>query len=274
MRLAHRRALEALGITLKLDIGVPREFPGETFAEFEIAEDADNWDSAIELLRQWDIEFGEKVSESLRVHTKFTKREMRSADWLAVGAWHHGYPQPEVGDEYRSLTYDPTDYCDECRVGLRQVAAFRMAREPKWGKRGIMQLYFVYGELFVKPEVWERVFKPAGVLCRPVENRSGAELKTEVQLVVEEDVSVETTGHSTQQCGKCGNARPNQPLRGFFPMMRSRPCRPIARTNEYFESWGEAHRCVLVRKDLYRAIEENGVQGATYRPVLPNPSLA
>jgi len=149
-----------------------------------------------------------------------------------------------------------------------------MTGEPKWGKRGIMQLHWIYDELFVKPEVWGAVFRPAGVLCRPVVNRRGVELRTVVQLVVEEEVSVVTTGLPTEQCAKCGDVRPNQPVRGFFPMMRSRPSQAIVRTKEYFGSGGQSDKCVLVRQDLYRAIEGHGVRGAEYSPVMPNPDVA
>ena len=73
------------------------------------------------------------------VSTRFTKGEVRRAEVLELMTdWHHGYPQPERDMAYKSLTYDDSDYCHDCGGGLRQVAPFRMSREPRWGRRGIL----------------------------------------------------------------------------------------------------------------------------------------
>ena len=92
--------------------------------------------------------------------------------------------------------------------------------------------------------------------------------------MVDEEVSVETTGMPTEECGKCGSVKPSELIRGFFPMMRSRPSQSIARTKEYFGTRRQADKYVLVSQVLYRAIQDYGVRGGTYRPVLPNPSRA
>jgi len=274
MNAAHRAALQALDVRVAVGRGLAGEDQATLHSSFEIAEDAPNWTPVVGLLRQWDADFDYRVSESSLVRTEYSKREMRSADWLSIAAWHHGYPQPDGCFEFRSLSYEPTESCDQCGVGLRQVAPFRMTGEPKWGRRGIMQLHWIRDEIFVKPEVWAAVFRPARVLCRPVVNRRGVDLKTVVQLVIEEEASVVTNGLPTEQCEKCGDVRPNYPNRGFFPMMRGRPSQSMARTREHFGSGAQSYKCLLLCHDLFRAIEDQGVRGAYYRPVMPNPDVA
>ena len=141
------------------------------------------------------------------VTTKFSKQEIDEARWLTmVPDWHHGYPQPDELDfGYRRATYDLTNYCERCGVGLRQKAPFQMKGEPKWGKRGILQLNWVFDEYFVTPEVWASVFRLHGIECRPVLNTKGDELKTVVQLVAQDEVGIATDGLPTEEvvCSKC-----------------------------------------------------------------------
>jgi hypothetical protein len=94
------------------------------------------------------------------VTTKFSSSEIAEAAWLELQPeWHHGYPQPNEGEfGYRRATYDSSDWCDECWMGLKQNAPFQMKGEPKWGRRGILQLNWVFDEYFVTPEVWSSVF--------------------------------------------------------------------------------------------------------------------
>lgn len=255
---AKREEVEALGV--KVPPGILLPGANEPLVSLDVGEDHPNWPTLRSLFEQWNA-FG-------MVRTEFSTRELDSARWLEVGAWHHGYPQPDDdGFGYYEATYDLSTWCEPCGRGMKQKAPFQMKGEPKWGRRGIMQLIWVYGELFVKPEVWAAVFGPRGVASRAVMNTKGAVLKTVVQLVVEEEVGVVTEGLAHERCGNCGRVKYLPVTRGAFTALAATPTQMIARTNEYFGSGGQADKPVLVSQDIRRALVSANVRGASFTPV-------
>jgi hypothetical protein len=256
---AQRRELEALGVKLPKAIPLPGCGESPLFA-FDVSEHHPNWEALRSLFQKW------RASDI--THTEFTKKEADSARWLEIGAWHHGYPQPDEGDfGYRQATYDLTDCCEECGIGMKQKAPFQMKGEPKWGRKAIMQLVWIYGELFVTPDLWTRVFKPARVECRPVLNTKGSELKTVVQLIVQSTASIVTDGLVAERCQRCGRTKYLPVTRGPFPALSDMPVGPMVRTAEYFGSGGKADQYLLMRQDLARALRAYGVRGASLTPV-------
>lgn len=204
------------------------------------------------------------------VSTNFSKKELQEAQWLEPGIdWHHGYPQPR-DDEfgYLEATFDLTNYCARCGIGKTQKAPFQMKGEPKWGKRSILQLNWVFDEYFVTPKVWAGVFQKYGIPSRPVLNTKLAELKTVVQVVVEEHVAVVTKGLVEETaCTTCGRIKYLPVQRGPFPELVSEPSRPMAKTEEYFGSGGSANQGVVVSQALYRDMISASVRGVSFRPV-------
>jgi hypothetical protein len=259
MTASQRRELEALG--LKLPAGIALPGGGNPFVAFEVGEDHPNWPTLRVLFQQWDA--GDFIS------TKFSKKELSEARWLVlVPDWHHGYPQPdEETFGYLMATYDLTDFCKECGVGLRQRAPFQMKAEPKWGRKGILQLNWVFDEYFVTPEVWRTVLKPLGIGCRSVMNTQGAELHTVVQLVVEEEVGIMTDGLAGEECSSCGRMKYLPVTRGPFPSLKNEPSRAMVKTREHFGSGAAADKQVLVSQALARTLTTASVRGASVKPV-------
>lgn len=269
MRIIHRigfraterqvRELQVLGATPCSVIAMPGE--GNPLVSFEIAEDDPNWPRIHALLQEWGKSKGD-------VTTEFSKREIETARWLEIGAWHQGYPQPREDDfGYLEATYDLTDWCEPCGVGAKQKAAFQMKREPKWGRRGICQFVWVYDELFVKPGIWASIFEPSGIPCRPVLDTKGTELATVVQLVIEEEVGIVTDGLSFEACATCERSKYKPVSRGPLPALLREPSGAMAKTQEYFGSGGEADRRVLISGELARALAAAKVRGASLVPV-------
>lgn len=261
---SQRREVEALGVEIPAGTSLPGE--SAPLVAFDLAEDHANWPRLRSLFDRW------RVFDSLT--TEFTKDEIEAAHWLdLVPDWHHGYPQPnELDFGYLRATYDRTDWCEACGIGLRQSAPFQMKREPKWGRRGILQLNWVFDEFFVTPSVWSEVFEPRGIACRPVTNTKGVELTTVVQLVVEEEVGIVTDALTPERCATCGRVKYRPHTRGFFPALTSTPTRAIAKTKEYFGSGAAADRRVLVTQELRRALVAAKVRGASFWPVEPRPA--
>lgn len=270
MRVMHRiafrptplqhRELEALGVV----VAYPERttLPGDAlpFAAFDVSEDYPNWPRLRGLFQQWGV--------SDFPSTVFSTEEIEAARWLSVGAWHHGYPQPrELDFGYLDATYNLADYCAGCGIGKRQKAPFQMKGEPKWGRRGILQLNWVFDEYFVTPDVWATAFKPHGIGCRPVLNTKGVQLKTVVQLTTEQHVNVDVNGLPCETCPKCGRVKYLPHTRGFFPRFVVEPGGAMVKTNEYFGSGASAHHSVIVSQAVVQSLNRAGVRGASFKPL-------
>jgi len=203
------------------------------------------------------------------VRTKFSKQEIAGARWLQlVPDWHRGYPQPKPNDfGYRDVTYDTSEYCPQCGIGLRQKAPFQMKPEPKWGRNGILQLNWIFDEYFVTPTVWTGVFKPLGIGCRHVQSTRGLELKTVVQVVVEQEIDIVTKGLPMERCSKCRWVKYTPVTRGPFPALVSEPVGQIAKTRQYFGSGASAFKGFIVSQKLALTLAAKNVRGASVTPV-------
>ena len=252
----QRLEIERLGVNIP-----PMGNVSAGFIAFDVSESHESWSD----IREWIV----RTEASDFVRTEFTKEEIAEARWLALEPeWHHGYPQPHPDDDgYLEVTYDLTDCCEKCRSGRRQKAPFVMKGEPRWGRRGILQLNWVFDEYFATPEVWAAVFEPHGVGSRPVLNNRGAELRTVVQLVIEERVSLRTGDLAFEKCPTCGRVRYLPIVRGPVPPLLTEPSGHIARTTEWFGSGGSSFNLIVVSQVLARAIQSAKVRGAAFKPV-------
>ncbi len=239
-----------------MNVAVPRH----GFTTFEVDESNDAWFS----LKRWIVKW--RAVDS--VTTLFSNEERTTARWLELEPeWHHGYPQPEEDFGYLSVTYDLTEYCASCGLGTKQRAPFRMRSEPKWGRRGILQLNWVFDEYFVTLEVWETVFKPYDILCRPVENGKGATLKRVVQLVSEAGVDVLTEGLAAAECASCSRVKYLPVARGPFPPLVAEPAGHLVKTRQDFGSGARAYKAVIISQELYGILLKKNVRGISARPV-------
>src|SRR5262249_10875931 len=119
------------------------------------------------------------------------------------------------------------------------------------------------------PEVWSDVFKPHGVDRRSVLNTKGVELRTVVQLVVGEEVSIVTERLTAEGCGKCGHVKYLPVVRGQFPALRQMPSGAIAKTREYFGSGKQADQRIVISQEVVRSLVAKSVRGASLTPVEP-----
>jgi hypothetical protein len=203
------------------------------------------------------------------VRTRFSSQEIAVARWLGLEPdWHYGYPQPkELEFGYLEATYDLTEYCDRCGSGLHQKAPFQMRGEPRWGRRSILQLNWVFDEYFVTPGVRRAVFEPRGVASRPVTNPRGDQLRTVVQLHIAEEVGLQTDGLAQATCGACGRIKYLPVTRGPLPPLTSEPTGHLAKTRELFGSGASAFREVITSQALRRDLESGKIRGASFVPI-------
>lgn len=228
---------------------------------FEVDESDERWPA----IQQWMAAHG--FTDSIR--TTFSQGEISSAKWLTLDPqWHYGYPQPNEDEfGYLTATYDLGNYCEQCDLGRVQRAPFQMRDEPKWGRRGMLQLNWVFDEFFATPEVWASIFKPFGVECHPVHNRKGQELRTVVQLVVRETVQIKTDRLNASRCQLCGRIKYLPVTRGFLPALRTTPASPMVKTYESFGSGASAWRATIISQEIRTALKEASVRGVDFTPV-------
>lgn len=206
------------------------------------------------------------------VWTEFTEAELLAADYLTVNAKRpSGYPQPEVTHQgWLERTYDLSAYDEQTGVGARQIRPFRFKREPRWGTKDVHELNWVMDELFVRPEVWQDVFEPFGVGCRPVvRHSSGEELETVVQLDIRETATAPLRhgGLTVDAVTASGIPKYEFWLRGYFPPFAAPQNADLFKTQDWFGSGGQAYRPIIASAELFRAIRERGLRGFRFRPL-------
>ena len=233
--------------------------PTDSLPTFQIYEDHAAWPEIAALQRRYPtIDL---------CSTEFTPDELATAPWVEVRPeWHHGYPMPDDDFGYLETTYDLTEFCRACGAGAVQRAPFRLRAEPKWGRRAILQLNWVFDEFFVRPELYAAVFEPLGVRGRPVlHHKSGVPLTTVVQLEASADdgdlLLPSATGRACEGCGRFKYL----PLGRVLPVLREGPdASHLCRSRQIFGSGASAHRLVIMSGALYSRFARSGARGASF----------
>jgi hypothetical protein len=246
-----------------VELGLEPQYVMPHLVSFDIDESDPGWSKARLFIEK---------SEALDVtRTEFSSNELKQARRLQMGAsWHHGYPQPEGAFGYLNATYDLTSYCRSCGVGKKQKAPFRMKRDPKWGKKHVLQLNWVHDDFFVLPDIWKTIFRPFGIPCLPVLNhRTGEELETVVQLRVDSEATsaIRSSDHEWELCSSCNRKKYLPITRGSFPAVEVPSDIHMAKTREYFGSGASAWRAIIISAELYQEIEKQKIKGAEFQPV-------
>lgn len=205
------------------------------------------------------------------VTTLFTDEDRAGARYFSLEPeWQHGYPMPDSDHDWLYATYDCTARCRTCGAGAVQKAPFRLTGEPRWGRRGVLQMHWVSDEFFVTPAVYSEVFRPLGIEAREViENRSGMALKTALQLRFDSiaPFPLQMDRSTGTRCPACGGVRFDPHRRGWFPAPAGSIDAPSAKTMELFGSGCASWRAILVNRVIYEACVAAGVRGVSFWPV-------
>jgi hypothetical protein len=267
MRFRHRIAFRASPQDCRelasLGVHVDAREENMMVAVVELDEDDPRWNAVSRWVEHRRPPPGHMVT------TVFSPEEIAAASWLVIRAQSHSlYPQPEDDLGYLNVTYDLSKYCGQCGIGAVQKAPFRLRAEPRWGRRGIMQLNWVFDEFFVGPAVAESVFERFGVATLPVLNAKGVELRTIRQLdLSREEVDIDARKLVPTTCAQCGCDKYAAWVRGYFPSMTCTPAGPVCRTAQHFGSGGQAFREVLISSDVAQALADARARGIKLRPV-------
>ena len=134
----------------------------------------------------------------------------------------------------------------------------------------VFQLYWVYDELFVKPEVWEKIFKPFGVGRGDVLlYKKETVLDNVVQLIMDvSEVDFDVRGMGFTDCPQCGRHKYKlDSTRGPLPGFVRDPGKPVVKTKEFVGSGGLASRFIVFSHEVYQVIKENRLNGFLFEPL-------
>ena len=197
---------------------------------------------------------------------EFTKKEVLSSDYCVIDRWNlFGYPMPDNDGSYLYKTYDTKEMCRECGVGLEQKDDFRVKKVPKYPFWG---LGWIFDEFFVRTDLYEKIFKPLGIGCRPLRKyKDDSIIDSYVQLVIPViDESLDLSLYDPQTCAKCGVTKYDAKVHGFYPL-HHHPLPYIYKSKEFFGDGFSANRKIFVSALVRDKMIENGM--LKYRDFVP-----
>jgi len=227
---------------------------------------------------------------SYQKRVNFSNDDLDNSDYLDMDARRLlGYPEPDSceRDEVDSFEY-PFDiypyYKDVFSVidtdpdyGMlkgEQIGSYQLKGEPKWGKAVIGSYHFIYDTFFVTPNIYNLIFKPLGIECRPVINyRTKGILQNVLQLVSQgvaksklnltedyvDEVIVIKKWNLEKYMLKPDETRPNflsEP--GDYDFFS---------TQEYFGAGGITQRLSIISNRLYKILKKNKIKNLLFTPL-------
>ena len=190
--------------------------------------------------------------------TDFSKKEVSSAEYVIINRWNdYGYPMPDNDGSYLYYTYETKDMCRTCGVGKVQKDDFRVrktSKHPIWG------VGWIYDEFFVRVDLYEKIFKPLGIACRPLRKyKDGSVIESFVQLVLPViDEPLELSYYESLTCPECGETKYDAMTCGYYPL-QEHPLPFIYKSKEFFGSGFSANRKIFVSAYLRDLMIEKGM---------------
>lgn len=233
---------------------------------FEVSEDNSAWPLIKDRLR----------GDYTYVGTEFTQEDIAQADWSIAWAAHSIGSFVPKEKSWCDLYY--ADRCRNCGVGWRQVAPFRLKREPKLGNNMFAGFGSAF-ELFCAPVVFETFMEHGfnGFETQPLilnkEDRPAESLKQLVVMdiarpaVAEEWVEHERYGQA--DCPVCGRTWHTHYTRGMLPLRAAALNQKVdfQLTNEWFGNGRTARREILFSHRAVNLVLENNWHGIQFTPV-------
>jgi hypothetical protein len=199
------------------------------------------------------------------VGTEYEKSDYeKSSLFVLVGFWENGYPQPEDPEKFMKLTYDLSDYCDECGVGAVQNSEFRIKKEPVWKSKMIFELQWVYDEFFVRKDIYESFFqKKYNIKHWNVRIYKGDLISPSVcQLILPQvKARLKLNDHPFEICEKCKRRKYSPQIKGFFPGFEKNVSEyEIFKSVECFGTGGNSHNKTFITRNVWDELKLLGLR--------------
>ena len=198
-----------------------------------------------------------KVSET--VISKFSSEEENNAKRLILlSPWANGYPMPDLDFGFRRTTYDDSDFCSNCGVGLIQKEPFKLKANPNWGsKKKMFSLNWIFDELFVKNIFYEDLFNKYGIAKEKVLlfNEESV-INDTVQLIIPiTEISLNLEEYYYEICKICSRKRYDLITKGFFPGFNGDVNNlHLLKSKEWFGTGSNARKYIFISAELRQKI--------------------
>jgi hypothetical protein len=203
------------------------------------------------------------------IGSEFSNDDYSSANHLNIlPTWQTQYPQPEDNFAYLEETYDLKNYCSHCGIGAIQKSPFRIKKEIKWSSKVSFVLNWVFDEIFVKKDIYEKVFVPIGIDFVPVLlHKNGNIIEDIKQLKIDETTSrLKLENLAFEKCEECGCKKYDPIMSGYFPdFMDDYNVPKIVKSEEYYGSGGSASKWIIVSQSFRKILLKEKIN-FTYYP--------
>lgn len=217
--------------------------------------------------------------------------------WYHILTGQFGYPQPEDNFGYINKTYDTTNACLTCNIGLIQKDEFRFRSEPKAKRSQFIGLNWVFDQVFVRQKVKDvfEVEEITGIrFSQPVIDKTGHPIDGLYQLRIDSLLSegLFTDNLKTEICELpmdknmlkflkanksklvegpfCGRAKYNFPQGDNHITLKADALQnktDFIRLNYYFGSGGNGNRPIIVSEKVKQIIDREKWRGAVLQDI-------
>ena len=191
--------------------------------------------------------FSNKQFNPLREYIQFeySKEEILASEYCVIRNYHYcGYPE-----HLNDITCEWQDNCTSCHYNAVQIDDYRVSKVAKHKLWGFFA--WVFEVLFASVDLYQEVFEPLGIGCRPLRTKGGKIIDGVVQLVlpvIDEDMVF--LNYNYQECPECGKRKyVSAPINPFYPLHKH-PLPHIYLSKERFGDGWFSDREIYISTEL------------------------
>ena len=160
--------------------------------------------------------FSNKQFNPLREYIQFeySKEEILASEYCVIRNYHYcGYPE-----HLNDITCEWQDNCTSCHYNAVQIDDYRVSKVAKHKLWGFFA--WVFEVLFASVDLYQEVFEPLGIGCRPLRTKGGKIIDGVVQLVIPViDEDMVFLNYNYRECPDCGKRKyVGAPINPFYPL--------------------------------------------------------
>lgn len=191
--------------------------------------------------------FSNKQFNPLREYIQFeySKEEILGSEYCVIRNYHYcGYPE-----HLNDITCEWQDNCTSCHYNAVQIDDYRVSKVAKHKLWGFFA--WVFEVLFVSVDLYQEVFEPLGIGCRPLRTKGGKIIDGVVQLVIPViDEDMVFLNHNYRECPDCGKRKyVGAPINPFYPLHKH-PLPHIYLSKERFGDGWFSDREIYISTEL------------------------
>lgn len=191
--------------------------------------------------------FSNKQFNPLREYIQFeySKEEILASEYCVIRNYHYcGYPE-----HLNDITCEWQDNCTSCHYNAVQIDDYRVSKVAKHKLWGFFA--WVFEVLFASVDLYQEVFEPLGIGCRPLRTKGGKIIDGVVQLVIPViDEDMVFLNYNYRECPECGKRKyVGAPINPFYPLHKH-PLPHIYLSKERFGDGWFSDREIYISTEL------------------------